>query len=481
MCIDPFGYYKPVLPRPTSGRSTMPDSDRPTRRQVLAGAGAGVTALAGCLGAGQGDESNGAQAGGGSTAAGTDVTVEWWHAMGGNLGETVDRLATDFNAQSDGVTVETSYKGDYYETLSSVTSAIKAGTAPAVAQILDLGATLAIDSEAFQPIGEVMDIDWSRYHDPVIEYYTFDGTVHSLPFNSSNPVLYYNRDAFEEAGLDPEDPPGTFAEVRTVSERLVETGATEQGISVPNVSWMPEQWFAEDDQTLVNERNGRAGDPTEANFDTDTAERVFRWWTEMYEDDLYPHTGKGDWGAASQAFLNEQTGMFISSTAGVASTTEGARENGFELGTGYLPVPNEGTRTGVVIGGASLWMTTDLDREVQRATQTFFEWLSEPEQQAAWHRGTGYFPITEDAVDTLRADDWFEDNPNFRTAFDQLNDTEVTPATRGFQCGPSSEVRDVISAGHITMINGDVTVEEHLGTMKSEIDGILRDYIDSKG
>jgi len=463
-------------------------SDRTTRRRVLAGAGAGAAALAGCLGAGSNDGSN--QVGGGSdggtvgSASGGgngDVTIKWWHAMGGNLGETVDQLATDFNAQSDGITVETSYKGDYYETLNSVTSAIKAGTAPAIAQILDLGATLAIDSGAFQPIGEVMDIDWSRYHDPVIEYYTFDDTVHSLPFNSSNPILYYNKDAFEQAGLDPEDPPGSFGEVRTAAEKLVESGATEQGISIPNVSWMPEQWFAEDGQPLVNEGNGREGDPTEINLDTDTAERVFSWWTEMYEDDLYPHTGVGDWGAASQAFLNQQTGMHISSTAGVASTTAGAEENGFELGTGYYPVPNEGTRTGVVIGGASLWMTTGLASEKQRAAQQFFEWLSQPTQQAEWHRGTGYFPITTDAVDRLEDDDWFEDNPNFQTAFDQLRDTEVTAATRGFQCGPSSEVRTVIQEGHVSMINGDVSVSEGLDDMKSEIDGILGDYIESKG
>jgi sn-glycerol 3-phosphate transport system substrate-binding protein len=412
-----------------------------------------------------------------------DVTINWWHAMGGGLGETVDALAADFNEQSSNVTVETSYKGSYGETLNAVTSAIGAGEAPELAQIVDLGSRLAIDSGAFVPMEEALPsdrIDWSDFQDPVIEYYSFDDTVYSMPFNSSNPIFYYNKDMFKEAGLDPESPPSTLAGVREASETVVDQGVAEQGITFANVSWFPEQWFAQANTPLVNEQNGRATDPTEVNLDTETADRVFSWWADMHADGLYNHAGVGKWGAAQQAFLNGQTAMWISSTAGVASATEGAKEKGFELGTGYYPTVGD-TRTGVVIGGASLWMTRGLSDAKTQGLTDFLLWLAEAPQQAFWHQNTGYFPISDSAVGFLEEDGWFDENPNFQTAFDQLQETEQTVATQGWQAGPAAKVRTVIQDGYVSMINSDVTVDSKLTEMKAEADEALESYIQSKG
>jgi len=454
------------------------DQSLTDRRQVLKTTGLAAAGLttAGCLGTGSDSANNQAGSSG-------QTTIRWWHAMGGNLGETVEALASDFNDQSDTVTVETSYKGSYTETLNAVTSAIGAGEAPELAQIVDLGSRLAIDSGAFVPMEEALPsdrIDWSDFQDPVIDYYSFDDTVYSLPFNSSNPIFYYNKDMFEEAGLDPESPPETLEEIRAASETVVSDGIAEQGITFANVAWFPEQWFAEAGEPLVNERNGRADDPTEINLDTDVANRIFSWWSDMHDDGLYNHAGVGAWGAAQQAFLNGKTAMWISSTAGVASATAGAEENGFELGTGYYPTPGQ-TRTGVVIGGASLWMTRGLSEAKKQALTDFLLWLSEAEQQAFWHRNTGYFPISDSAVQLLEDEGWFDENPNFQTAFDQLSETESSVATKGWQAGPATEVRTLMQDGYVSMINSDVTVEEKLTSMKSEADTVLQDYIDSKG
>ncbi len=442
---------------------------------TTAGAVASGTALAGCLG--------GLTSSPGSQDVSGQTTISWWHAMGGNLGETVKALASDFNEQSDSVTIETSYKGSYTETLNAVTSAIGAGEAPALAQIVDLGCRLAIDSGAFVPMEEALPdgrVNWQDFQDPVRNYYTFDDTIYSLPFNSSNPILYINADLFSEAGLDPSSPPSTLAEVRQASAALVDETDAEQGITWANVSWFPEQWFAEAGEPLVNKQNGRADDPTELNLDTQIASEIFTWWSDMYDDGLYNHAGKGGWGAAQQAFTNQKTGMLISSTAGVAASTEGAKENGFELETAYYPTPGE-TRTGVVIGGASLWMTRGLSDVKKQGLADFLSWLSQPEQQAFWHRNTGYFPISNSAVDLLEEDGWFEKNPNFQTAFDQLQETETTVATQGWQAGPASKVRSIIQDGYVSMINSDVGVDEKLGEMKTEADTALQDYIDSKG
>lgn len=221
--------------------------------------------------------------------------------MGGNLGETVKQLASDFSAQSDSITVQTSYKGSYYETLNAVTSAIWAGNPPAIAQVVDLGSRLAVDSGQFEAIETVLpDIDWGRYHDPVIDYYTWNGQVQSLPFNSSNPILYINEDMFREVGLDPSDPPANFEEIRSASQAIVGNTDAEKGITFANISWFPEQWFAQANEPLVNNGNGRDGDPTEINLDTDVADRIFNWWTDMYDDDLYLHAGIGAWGPPSR-------------------------------------------------------------------------------------------------------------------------------------------------------------------------------------
>ena len=200
----------------------------------------------------------------------------------------------------------------------------------------------------------------------------------------------------------------------------------------------------------------------------------------MHADGLYNHAGVGNWGAAQQAFLNGQTAMWISSTAGVASATAGAEENGFELGTGYYPTAGN-TRTGVVIGGASLWMTRGLSDEKKQGLTDFLLWLAEAEQQAFWHQNTGYFPISDSAVEYLEEDGWFDENPNFQTAFDQLQETEQTVATQGWQAGPASEVRTIIQDGYVSMINSDITVESKLEEMKTEADDALQSYIQSKG
>ena len=447
----------------------------------LSGAVAVGVSSAGCLGitGGSGDSS----ADGESSGSSGETTINWWHAMGGNLGETVDALAADFNEQSSSVTVETSYKGNYSETLNAVTSAIGAGEAPELAQIVDLGSRLAIDSGAFVPMEEALPsdrIDWSDFQDPVIEYYSFDDTVYSMPFNSSNPIFYYNKDMFEEAGLDPESPPSTLAGVREASETVVDRGVAEQGITFANVSWFPEQWFAQANVPLVNEQNGRSGDPTEINLDTRTADRVFSWWADMHADGLYNHAGVGGWGAAQQAFLNKQTAMWISSTAGVASATAGAKENNFELGTGYYPTPGD-TRTGVVIGGASLWMTRGLSDVKKQGLTDFLLWLAEAKQQAFWHQNTGYFPVSDSAVAYLEEDGWFRENPNFQTAFDQLQATEQTVATQGWQAGPASNVRTIIQDGYVSMINSGVGVDTKLTEMKTEADQAMQSYIQSKG
>jgi len=378
-----------------------------------------------------------------TAARSDDAVVDFWHAMGGEKALLLEELAREFESETEGIRVSLTSKGDYRGTLDATISAAERGDPPAIAQIFEIGSTRARESNQFQPVEELLDPGHiNSLLDPVTNYYRFNGTLHSVPFNSSNPVLAYNREAFEAAGLDPNDPPATWDEVVDASERLVANGPTEYGITFANYSWFVEQWFAEADELLVDARNGRAGTPTEAYLDGGFARSLYEWWADMENSGLYDNPGIEARGAAKDSFHDGEAAMLIGSTSSLTSIESGAD---FPVGAGQFPVRTE--RTGVLIGGASLWVGDDLSGQVREAVGEFITWLTEPEQQKRWHRETGYFPIHENATAQLREEGWFEQNPHYGTAFRQLMETTDTMATRGAQIGPFDRVRTIIEEG----------------------------------
>jgi sn-glycerol 3-phosphate transport system substrate-binding protein len=468
-----------------------------SRRRFIKGAGAATIAgLAGCSGGGESTEASGGSSGGEETATATEtetsgetagssgsetVSIRFWHAMGGELGQFIDTLASEFQSQTDGVELEATQKGSYRETLNATTSAVQAGNPPAVAQIFEIGTQLAIDSGVFAPVEEVIPdgaVDFDNYLDSVLNYYRIDGTLNSMPFNSSNAIFYYNKDAFAEAGLDPENPPTTFQGVADASQTLTGEGVVETGTTWPNHSWFVEQWFAEQGQPLVNNDNGRSGRATEAFLESDASRRIFEWWSNLHEDGQYLNPGIEAWGEAQQAFLTQQTGILGYSTSSIAPMKQGAQENGFELGTMPLPVP-EGMREGVVIGGASLWTPADLSSAKQDAAGEFLAWLTQPEQQKRWHTNTGYFPVREEAISQLESEGFYDENPNFTTAIDQLRATNDSPATRGALLGAFREVRTIVEEGYVSMIqNPDRAVGDVLSRVDADAESAIQSYND---
>ncbi|GCF12488.1 hypothetical protein Harman_04230 [Haloarcula mannanilytica] len=408
----------------------------------------------------------------GASAAGKNETVvEFWHAMGGEKALLLEELVREFEAQTDGISLALRSKGSYRGTLDATLKAAENGDPPAIAQIFEIGTTRARDSGQFRPVEELLPgahID--SLLDPVTNYYRFDGTLHSLPFNASNPVLAYNRDAFRQAGLDPDSPPETLASVRSVAERLVDSGVVDVGITFANYSWFVEQWFAEADQPLVDQHNGRAGSPTESYLDGPLARDVFEWWQGLEADGLYHDPGIEARGAARTHFFEGDSAMLIDSTSSLNSIESGAD---FDVGTGRFPVLDD--RTGVLVGGASLWVGDAVSEVVHDAVAEFLTWLTEPGQQRRWHRETGYFPVHEEAIPQLRSANWFEQNPQYRTAFDQLMQTRDTTATRGAQIGPFDTVRTVIEDA-IDSMDGVDSVPSALDRLDTQVGKQLERY-----
>jgi len=403
------------------------------------------------------------------------TTIEMWHAMSGQKGVLLESLAREFESQYDGeVSIELTAKGSYRGTLNATLNAIENGQPPTIAQIFEIGTKRAMDSGGFDPVADVLptDFDTKDLLDPVQSYYTTDHRLYSLPFNASTPVLCYNRTAFERAGIDPDRPPETFDAVQTAATDVVDSGVADYGITFANYAWYVEQWFAQAGQPLVNKRNGRAGDATESHFNSTAGREIFEWWTSMETDGLYHNPGVEARGEAKSAFLEGDAAMLVASSSSLAGIEDGAREAGFELGTAPIPVASE--RNGLVVGGASLWVPEATVDSRQQLAGEFLAWLAQPAQQTRWHRETGYFPINHGAVEALRSDGWFRENPHFETALDSLLASSDIPATNGARIGPFDTVRTLVEEAYLDA--RDYDVETALTDLDAQVERLLSDY-----
>ena len=420
------------------------------------------------------------------SAAAEEVTIDFWHAMGGHNLEVVNTLVEEFNSSQDQVEVKAQYTGSYNDTLTKTQSAVQTGTAPHIIQIYEIGTQMMLDSGIIMPIEDLgkevagdNSFDWDKFLVPVSNYYTIDGKLNSMPFNSSTPILYYDRDAFEEAGLDPNRPPQTFAELKEYARKLTiknDDGTVERyGFTQGIVGWFVEQMVANQDATLVNNDNGRSARATASNLNEEAAVRFVKLWKEMVDEGIMLNPGRG-WDGANQAFSSGRAAMLIESTSSVAGFTENAEAAGFELGTGFLPRPAAANRGGVIIGGASLWTIADHPKEELKATWKFLKWLSEEEQQVYWFENTGYFPVTKAAVESEMNNKFFAENPNYLTAFLQLLLSKKAVSTQGALIGTFPEVRQIVEESVEKTLEGNLTPQKAMDEAAERVNKSLKEY-----
>ncbi len=421
-----------------------------------------------------------------SAAAQEPVEIEFWHAMGGYNGEVVNDLVERFNESQDEVHVKSQNTGSYNDTLTKTQAAVQSGSAPHIVQIYEIGTQVMVDSGIIIPIEDLgRDVvgdntfDWGKFLTPVSNYYNVDGKLHSMPFNSSTPLLFYNKDAFREVGLDPNDPPQTFAEMVEYAEALTirdEDGSIERyGFTLGIVGWFVEQMAANQDAQLVNNNNGRDGRATESYLDQEAVVRFIELWKEMVDQGIMLNPGRG-WDGANQAFLSGRSAMIIESTASVGRFTNGLEEMDDQLGTAFLPRPEGVDRGGVIIGGASLWAIADHPQEELEAAWKFLSFLSEEEQQVDWFEKTGYFPVTKAAVEKEMNTQFFSESPNHLTAFLQLLLSKKAVSTQGALIGTFPEVRQIVEEAVEKTLQGDMTPQEAMEEASARVDRSLEQY-----
>lgn len=411
-----------------------------------------------------------------------DIVIEFWHGLGGDTEVFIEEdLAAAYSEQTDGVVVNAQNRGTYEEVLDQAIVSAGSDAAPHVVQLYEIGVQIARDSGIFAPIHELDTegvIDPDDYIDAVSSYYVDEtGGLFSAPWNSSNPIVYLNRDIFEDAGLDPDDPPETFSEVFDACEQIIDSGAAEGCYGQPIHSWFFEQTVAQQGGLLADNDNGRVGRASEVRLDSDEAVEVLGFWQEMDEQGYWTNSGaREDWDDARTLMADGRIAMAMDSTAAVAAYTSSLEELGAELGTAFMPIPDDAERNGVVIGGASLYVLEDHPEEEIQATLEFVNWLAEPEQDIAWHKATGYFPVRVESREQLEAEGWFDEQPNFGTAIAQLEQTQVSPATQGAVMGQFPQIRSIVlDAVEAALFEGQDPAEA-LAASKADADAVLGEY-----
>ena len=415
-----------------------------------------------------------------------EVTIQFWHAMGGHNMEVVNSLVDQFNKTHPGIKVEAQMAGTYDDVLSKTQAAVRTKTAPHIIQIFEIGTRVMLDSGIILPVEDLgkkvakdTSFDWNKWIKPVANYYRMNGKLNSMPFNSSTPLLYYNKAYFKQAGLDPNKPPRTFEELKKYAEKLTVRDAngqvTRYGMTLAVYGWFVEQMSYNQDALLVNNNNGRTGRPTKALFNGPAGVRFVNLWKEMNDKGTLLNAGAGTT-PAQQAFLSGRAAMMLESTALVNSFESGLKKIGGELGTAYLPVPQGVKRGGVCIGGASLWVTKDHPEDELKATWEFLKWLSGTEQQVYWFENTGYFPTTLSAVQAAQKSQFFADHPNYATAFKQLLLAKNDYATQGAVMGSFAAVRKTIEDAIEEVLSNKKTTQKALDDAVVKVDKMLDEY-----
>jgi len=412
-----------------------------------------------------------------SSALAEPLTVEFWHIFGDAKRKGwIEQKAADFNAKNPDIKVVPVVKGNYNENLQAAILAGRQGKPPALVQIFEVGSQLALDSGVFQPVGSVEKTDYSDYLKPVVDYYTIGGKVNSLPFNSSSPVLYANRDLLKKVGLSETALPQTYNALMRTCAKVKAALPETKCITFSASSWYVEQWMAEQNTTLVNNNNGRTARATESNLDSPAARNIFTFIKKLNDGGYYTYSGKLDDGAGSGAIFTGQKSVFlINSTADLGNQLDAAKQGGYRLGVGLLPIQDGVKRNGVVIGGASLWIAKGIPDNVADAARTFALYMTNTANMKEWHKLTGYYPVRTSSVNELRKEGWLDSAAPQTVAFRQLLNTKAGPATAGALFGGMLPTRQVIQEGIQKVLQGQ-DVDSVAKDTKARVDKVIADY-----
>jgi sn-glycerol 3-phosphate transport system substrate-binding protein len=374
--------------------------------------------------------------------------IHWWHAMPGELGREVERLANDFNLTQSDYKVIPTYKGLYTETMTAAMFALRSKQHPAILQTAEVAtATMMAAKGVVYPVHLLMraqgiEFTPSAFLPAVASYYAdMSGNLLSFPFNASTPILYYNKDQFRLAGLDPDKAPATWPDIEAAARKLRDR-TIPCGITTGWPSWINvENFSAFHNLPIATLDNGLGGPGSRLQFNNVAVTGHLAALVEWQKSGLFDYSGRTN--EAERRFYNSECGILISSSAARADIIANAK---FEIGYGMLPYwPNvAGAPQNSIIGGGSLWVLHGRPDAEYSGVARFFTFLSRPDVQAHWHQWTGYMPVTHAAYEQTRTNGFYDRNPGTDISIRQMTLNPPTSNTKGLRLGSYVVIRDII-------------------------------------
>ncbi|UWR60977.1 extracellular solute-binding protein [Phaeobacter inhibens] len=418
-----------------------------------------------------------------ANAAYAETEITWWHAMGGALGDTVNQIASDFNASQDEYKITPVFKGTYEETLTAGIAAFRAGEQPNVMQVFDAGAATVIGAKgATIPVQDLLadngvDFDINDYIAGVRYFYAdSDGKMIGMPFNSSTPIMYYNIQALEKAGVTA---PKTWEEFQTVTApALREAGYT--ALSQSHLPWIfTENFHSRHNLPFATNNNGYDSVDTQILVNNDAIKAHFTAVTDWQEKGHFEWFGTG-WGDNQTPFEEGKVAMWLGSSGSFGGLSK--KDLPFDFSATMLPywegVTKEPTQT--FIGGASLFAMAGHDAEENKATAAFFDFLTSSEVQYFWHKETGYVPITEAAYEMAKADGHYDRAPAAEVGIQQLS-LPGGDNTKGYRMGFYVQIRDVMNREYGRILTGETSVEDAFNAIEAEANNLLARFAKTQG
>ena len=397
------------------------------------------------------------------------ITINWWHAMRSARGKVVDTMIKAFNDSQSEYVVVGANKGNYDETMNAGVAAFRAKKQPHILQVFEVGTQTMMQSGAVYPVHKLMpdtgnNVDWSNYLQAVLSYYMdADGNLMSMPFNSSTPIMYYNVDMFEKAGIKPlsKTESITWDELGDITKKLVDGGIAPNGMVTAWQSWTQvENYSAIHNIPFASKANGYQGLDCELQINNPQVishiERLKSW----AQDKRFMYGGQKYQGPKAE-FIAQNAAVYIDSVSGIAKLKSAVKDFKWDA----APLPIEASMKNPqnsIIGGASLWVLSGHTEEEYKGVAAFLNFLAGNEMQSYWHKETGYFPITMNAYNDLKAKGYFDENPLQAVGIEQLNRAKPTEISRGLRIGYFVQIRNIINEELELVWSGKKTHKEAL-------------------
>jgi sn-glycerol 3-phosphate transport system substrate-binding protein len=457
--------------------------------------GVALALLVACGGGGGGDDDDGAPASATNqsecglealAAADKPIEITFWHQQADQNEQALIDLTDQFNAAQQDVRVKLVLFPDYEDLFTKYRASLGSDDLPDLLVLEETTVQSTVDSRSTVPMQACVDadrLDLSDFLPRAISYYSTEGVLRAMPWNVSNPILWYDRALFRAAGLDPDKPPATLDEVREYSRRIVDSGAAKYGIALREQDYYNEFWYAKGNQPYVDSANGRDGRATKALLDTEFGLELWTWWNDMVESGLALDTGSAT-GNVDHLFslANSESAMTIEASSALGPALAVLSSGQFaDLELATAPLPGLVPGGGVPVGDGALWIVKDVPPARRGAAWQFVKFLTEPAQQAQLHVAVGYVPVRMSAVESPDVQAKWEELPVYRTAYDQLVDGPTNVATSGSVIGDYQGVRDAVTRALEGMLDGDLAPAAALEQAQAEADEAIAAYNERVG